>query len=100
MIKKIILIFILALSLLMPTEGTARQINSVEAEMTAETFVRFHSADARQDARVIQIDPYLEDGIPMAYLMHLADSSMLVTLPATGYRRAGRKSSRSCRIVA
>jgi hypothetical protein len=60
--------------ILIPAFLQAKEITETEVRSAVQTWVRHVTADARPDAVVEKMEPYLVDGAIMAYIAHLADS--------------------------
>jgi hypothetical protein len=65
---------------LMTTSGNliAKTLNQQEIRPAIETWVRYITADARPDAVIEEMDPYMVNGIPLAYIAHLSDSGFCI----------------------
>ena len=60
--------------ILIPAFLQAKEMTETEVRSAVQTWVRHVTADARPDAVVEKMEPYLVDGAIMAYIAHLADS--------------------------
>jgi len=67
----VLLLFLLSVALL-PTTLHAKELTVDEVRAAVETWVRHVTADARPDAVVERMEPYIVDGKTMAYIAHLA----------------------------
>lgn len=65
--------FILCL-IVIPTFLQAKEMTEAEVRSAVQTWVRHVTADARPDAVVEKMEPYLVDGTIVAYVAHLAGS--------------------------
>jgi len=57
--------------LLVPIQARAQLLTEHEVATAAETWVRYVTADPRPDATINRIEPYIFDGQPAAYIVHL-----------------------------
>lgn len=60
--------------ILIPTFLQAKEMTETEVRSAVQTWVRHVTADARPDAVVEKMEPFLVDGAIIAYIAHLADS--------------------------
>jgi hypothetical protein len=60
--------------ILIPTFLQAKEMTETEVRSAVQTWVRHVTADARPDAVVEKMEPYLVDGAILTYIAHLADS--------------------------
>jgi len=60
--------------ILIPAFLQAKEMTENEVSSAVQTWVRHVTADARPDAVVEKMEPYLVDGAIMAYIAHLADN--------------------------
>ena len=67
----LILVFCLGL---ISSSLQAKQLEQSQVQAAVQTWVRYVTADARQDAVVEKLEPYVVDGIVVTYIAHLADS--------------------------
>ena len=66
--------FMFGLSLLsMSSSASAAPISPDKVRKAVETWVRQVTADARTNAAIERIEPYRENGVPMAYIVHLSN---------------------------
>jgi hypothetical protein len=80
----------------------AKELSEREVSAAVETWVRYVTADARVDAVVEQMEPYIADGTVAAYIAHLADSGFCLCSsqdmlpPVYYYSPARRYDSSDC----
>jgi len=66
----VILVFCLGL---MSTSLQAKQLEESQVRTAVETWVRYVTADAREDAVVEKLEPYVVDGTVVLYIAHLSE---------------------------
>jgi hypothetical protein len=90
-----ILLLVISLSLC-STTLVAGEMTEQDILLAVETWVRSATADARPEASVAQMQPYLVDGVTMAYIAHLSGGGFCLCgaddrlLPVYYYSPKGR----------
>jgi hypothetical protein len=74
----------------------AKELGERDVSAAVQTWVRYVTADAREDAVVEKLEPYVADGVVVTYIAHLADSGFCLCgaddmlLPVYLYSPEGR----------
>jgi hypothetical protein len=75
---RVITLLIVLSSVIASGSLIAGPLNQQEIRPAIETWVRYVTADARPDAVIEDMEPYVANGIPIAYVAHLADSGFCI----------------------